>query len=310
MNRFCCVSLFDLWLACIASAQNLATPNMTPVPLLDCSGLPCVDLTTGSGQTLRLLIDLGERNAWLATNAARRLGLEAQAMKGADGASVPEVQQTVVAGAKLGDLPMGDFPFVLIDNTPQPKAAGAKVEMSQPLPADGALTYGAFVNRLVQLDFANHQLRVSAPLTEALPCPGSCSGLIIKHFGRFGPATITADGFAVNGQSLDAQIDTLFSGTLLIYPASVEKLGLKKEKKGKAKRFPFTQGGVELREAETVSESFRGLELLRDAPLYFTTKDEDYTNIQFDGTAGLGLLQRARVTFDFKGNQFWMEPAR
>ena len=97
---------------------------------------------------------------------------------------------------------------------------------------------------------------------------------------------------------------------MLIYPVSVEKLGLKKEKKGKAKQFPFTQGGVELREAEAVSESFRGLELVQDAPLYFMTKDEDYTNMQFDGTAGLGLLERARVTFDFKGKHFWMDPAR
>ena len=161
-----------------------------------------------------------------------------RALRGSDNAEISQVQQTVVPGAKLGDLPLGDFPFMVLDTTPQPDNPGPKME---PLPGDGALTYGAFKNRTVQIDARSHVLRISEPQTVAQPCPHECSDLVIKHVGHWGPVTITTTGFTVNGQPVDAQLDTLFTGTLLIYPGSVEKLALKKESKAKPKEmFPFT----------------------------------------------------------------------
>jgi hypothetical protein len=145
-------------------------------------------------------------------------------------------------------------------------------------------------------------------LSEPQACPRDCSALVIKHFGQSGPVTLTAKGFEVNGQSLEAQIDTLFTGTILIYPASVEKLGLKKAKKEKTKDvFPFTQGGLQLVHSSTgASESFHGALLLRDAPLYFATPEQAFPQLQFDATVGSGLLSHAVVSFDFKGMQIWM----
>lgn len=282
-----------------------APPRMVEVPLLDCAGLPCVELTTGSGKTLRLLIDLGEANAYLDTKAAQALGLELQALKGSDGGDISEVQQTVVPGARLGDLPLGDFPFLVLDTTPQPDKLGQKTE---PLPGDGALTYGAFKNRLVQMDTRNHVLRVSEPQADAEPCPHDCSDLAIKHVGNWGPVTLTTKGFTVNGQSIEVQLDTLFTGTLLIYPGSVEKLGLKRESKAKPKElFPYTQGGVKLARANEGALAFRGIPLLPDGPVYFGAKDANLPAVQFDATAGMGVLSRATATFDLKGMHFWMD---
>lgn len=291
----------------LLAAQTAAPPKLTEAPLLDCSGLPCVDLATGSGKTLRLLIDTGEANSYLDIKVAQALGLELQPLKGSDGQVISEVQQTVVPGAHFGDLPMGDFPFMVLDTTPQADKPGEKV---QRLPGDGALTYGAFQNRLLQIDYASHVLRISEPLSDAQPCPRACSGLVIKHFGGFGPATLTADGFAVNGQPVDVQIDTLFTGTMLIYPGSVEKLGLKKESKAKHKEmFPYTQGGLKLARFDGATESFRDLQLLQNAPLYFATSDDHLPAVQFDATIGSGLLSHATVTFDFKSMHMWMELA-
>jgi hypothetical protein len=287
------------------SAQSPSL-KMIEIPLSDCGGMPCVEMQTAAGKPLHLLIDLAQPNAYLDSKAARTLDLELKPLQGAGGGDIPDVQQTVVAGAKLGDLPMGDFPFMVLDTAPQPSQPGPQ---SPPLPADGGLTYRSFKDRLVQIDFPHHALRISEPLRDPQPCPRTCSPLVIKHFGRFGPVTLTTKGFEVNGQSMDAQIDTLFTGTLLIYPLSLEKLGLKKVKKDKTKEsFPFMQGGIQLvHSAKGASESFQGVPLLQDAPIYFAPADRAFPELQFDATVGSGLLSHGVVTFDFKGMQMWIE---
>lgn len=265
-------------------------------------------MNTGSGKTLRLLIDIAEANSYLDTKAAQALGLNLTALKGADSTDVNQVQQTVVPGAKLGDLPMGDFPFMVLDASLQPEKPGGQ---PRPFPADGALTFRAFQNRLLKIDSPHHVIRVSEPQDTAPPCPRTCSDLVIRHTGNFGPVTITADGFTLNGQPVAAQLDTLFTGTMLIYPSSVEKLGLKKAAKAKHKAFfPFTQGGVKLARFDGgATEVFRDLPLMENAPLYFFTSDDHPPAMQFDVTVGMGLLSGVTASFDFKGMHLWMEPA-
>jgi hypothetical protein len=289
--------LLALFLCIPAFAQ---TPKIVELPLIDCDGLLCIDANTGSGQVLRLVLDLAARNAYLDSKTARKLSLTP--------AGDSPVQQTTVAGLRLGDFPMGDFPFMVLDTTPDPSASFKKVK-SKPLPADGALTFGALQNRMLQIDFTRRIARVSEPLKEAVPCPNTCSNIITKHFGQYGPVTLTVEGFEINGQQLDAQIDTLFTGTLLIYPAAADRLGMKKLSKSKQKEaFPYTQDGLQLARAEGVTLRFRGSTLLQNAPAYFwQEKDEAPSATQFDATVGTGLLSHAVIAFDFKGQHFWME---
>lgn len=281
---------------------------MVEIPLVDCSGLPCIEMTTAAGKTLRLLIDTSDLNSYLDLSVAKSLGLALQGLQGAgNDSTVSEVQQTIVPGAKLGDLPMGDFPFMVLDTTPQPDKLG---QTPQRLPGDGALTFSAFQNRLLQLDYTHKIVRISEPQDAVLPCPQQCSDLVIKRFGRFGPATLTTRGFAVNGQAVDVQIDTLFTGTMLIYPSSAERLGLKKQAKSKHKEmFPFVQGGLKLSRADGASETYQGIQLIPEAPVYFLTSDEPPPSVQFDATVGNSLLSHGLVTFDFKGMHMWMEVA-
>ncbi len=285
--------------------QNASPQSrIVEVPLLDCTGLPCLDMSTASGKTLRLLIDIAEANSYLDTKAAQSLGVNLQALKSDNDTAISQVQQTVVPGAKIGDLPMGDFPFMVLDTTPQANQTGGKLP---PFPADGALTFRAFQNRLLQIDYAHHLVRVSEPLDAAQTCRQSCSDLVVRHIGNYGPVTLTTSGFSVNGQGVEAQLDTLFTGTMLIYPESVQKLGLKKLAKGKHKEFfPFTQGGVKLAQADGAAESFQSMELGLDLPLYFFTSDDHPNAVGFDATVGSGLLSRATAVFDFKGMHFWL----
>lgn len=294
------------WGQTAPASSQAGSVRTVEIPLLACEGLPCVDMATGSGKTLRLLIDTGEINSYLDIAVARSLGADLRGLAGGgDSSAASEVQQTTVPGARLGDLPMGDFPFMVFDTKPQRDQAG---KGSQALPADGVLTFGAFKNRTLQLDFARHLMRVSEPLEMPLACPHECHDLVIKRFGRFGPATLTVDGFAVNGKPVDAQIDTLFTGTLLVYPTAIEKLGLKREAKTKHKEvFLMRQSERKLVRTDSANENFGSIPLLQQAPMYFLPTDEPPPAVQFDAKVGLGLLSLAPVTFDFKAMHMWMD---
>lgn len=309
MHRLCLIVLIAAALFSLqVRPQSPGSLNikLIELPLLDCSGLPCVDMTAGSGKTFRLLIDLADVNSFLDTKQAQAMGLPLQPLKGNDGNDISEIQQAVVPGARLGDLPMGDFPFMVLDTaTSQPDHQ----KQQQLLPADGALTYSAFKNRVLQIDYAHHVVRISEPQTTPLACPRTCSNLVIKHFGGdFGPITLTTDGFTVNGQPVEVQLDTLFTGTVLVYPGSVEKLGLKKKSKSKQKEnFPYLEGGLTLVHSDGATASFRDVPLMQNGPLYFGTSDDHLPAQHFDATVGWGLLNHAVVTFDFSGMKMWME---
>lgn len=282
-------------------------PRVIEVPLLDCSGLPCLEMSTASGKTLRLLIDTAEANAYLDLKAAQALGANLQGLKTDANADVSQVQQTVVAGAKIGDLPMGDFPFMVLDTAPQ---ATTSNEKPAPIPADGALTFRSFQQRVLKIDYAHHVVHLSEPLDTAPPCPQTCTDLIAKHIGEYGPVTLTTSGFSVNGQPINVQLDTLFTGTMVIYPDAVQKLDLKKLAKAKHKEmFPYFQGGMKLAQAEAATEGYQSNQFGPDLPLYFFTADERPTNVSYDATVGSGLLNRATAVFDFKGMKFWLETA-
>jgi hypothetical protein len=100
-----------------------------------------------------------------------------------------------------------------------------------------------------------------------------------------------------------AQVDTQFTGSMLIYPTSLDKLGLTSlAKTSKSRRFPFTDGGIDLLESQGVLESFNGTELIKNPSIYFATPGVHLPDGLFDGTVGVQLLKNHRVTFDFHAN--------
>ncbi|HWF48850.1 MAG TPA: hypothetical protein VG168_17715 [Bryobacteraceae bacterium] len=307
--RLCLVAI----IAGIIQIRATAAPAFHEVQLFDCSGIPCVDMTIGSAggeiKTLRLLIDTSGPNAYLDSRIAASMNLDVKPMAGADGKPIEEIQQTVAPGAKLGDLPMGDFPFLVLNLNDSDNSGSLTKRKAAPLPGDGALTFGSFRNRIVQLDFRNHVMRVSEPITTPQPVPANSADLIVKHFGNYGPATIVTPGFSVNGRLIEAQIDTLFTGTILIYPESVNKLVLEKQSKARKKEdFPFW-GGVKLVRGNAEAEGFGNLELLQNAPLYFATPDAatHTPEGQFDATVGVALLSGTAMTLDFVDKKIWVE---
>jgi hypothetical protein len=94
---------------------------------------------------------------------------------------------------------------------------------------------------------------------------------------------------------------------MLLYAPSVDRRGLAGEPGvQRIRKFPFTDGGVDMIERKAARESFGGIELMSDAPLYFTTEKVHQPDGLFDGTVGSALFSGRRVTFDFQANRFWI----
>jgi hypothetical protein len=269
-------------------------------PMLNCSGLPCVDLVIPDGKHLRMLIDTGNVNSMLDAAVAKAMGLELTPVSGGDGKPIPGYQRSVLTDARLGDASLGDVRVLVAD-------IASYVKKDQMPAADGTLSYTAFKNRLLQLDYKKQTVLVSEPLTQNVPCPGFCGEITTPTFGKHGPPIVVSTGFKVNGQPLTVQLDTLFSGTMLVYPSSIGKLGLVKESESQRKQFfRYTDGGVNMMESEAATESFGSKVLARKVPVFFATDEVHQPDAMFDGTVGHGLFKGRVLTLDFHSNHAWL----
>lgn len=286
----------------VASAAPLPSPpgiasaaHDTQVALLDCGGLPCVTVELTAGHAAKLLLDSGNAVSILGLHQAKALGLPLTPYRNRAGQLVAGVLLAQVSGARLGNAALPPLRIAVMDlgRGGVPKC-------------DGLLSYVTFKDRVVTVDYAHHVLEISNPGAQ-VAAPRDAGTLTYPTFGRKGPPIVATTGFDVNGRPITAQVDTLYSGTLLIYPTSVAKLGLQTAAAAtRRRRFPFTDGGVDMIEGRALTESFGGKPLLSNAPLYFATPQVHVPDGMFDGTVGAQLLGGHTVTFDFHANRFWI----
>jgi hypothetical protein len=292
-----------LHLLCFAAIAGLCATNANAqsvggvkfaaeVPLLDCNGMPCVEARMEGGPVLKMGIDTGNVDSVLDVAYAEAAGLKSTAPLPAGAPS--GMFRTVIPSISVGKvklLNLGTLAISLSDMI-------AQNQMPQ---VDGTLAYTAFKDRIVQIDFVGRKVRISEVLTAPAECKGECDKITFIKFGKEGPPIVVADGFEINGKKVSAQIDTMYSGTLLVYTASIEKLQLgDAAKTTKSRDFPFTDGGVKMKEAPAEKEGFRGLTLSGPAPLvYFPTPDVHEPDGLFDATVGLELFYKAALTLDF-----------
>jgi len=276
-----------------ALAQNSGGVKFaTEVPLVDCDGMPCVEARIGNGPNLKMGIDIGDVDSVLDAAYAEAAGLKPTAALPAG--APPGMYRTVISSISVGTVKLtnvGTMAMVLSD----------MISQNQVPHVDGTLAYTAFKDRVLQIDFVARKVRISEVLTAPVDCTGACDKISLIKFGKEGPPIVVADGFEINGKKVSAQIDTMYSGTLLVYTASIEKLRLAEAAKtNKSRDFPFTDGGVKMKEAPAEKEGFRGLTLSGPAPLvYFPTPDVHEPDGLFDATVGLELFYKAALTLNF-----------
>jgi hypothetical protein len=276
-------------------------PEMVSVPLLACSGLPCVEATIAGGRHIRLLIDTGDVQSILGESAATVAGLELKDVNGADGKPVAGFHQAKLTGLKIGETGLADLPVLVAD---------LKAVTNNRAPdADGFLTYPPFKGRLLRIDFIHKTVSISDPLESAVACKCSCGVLEYPTFGKKGPPIVVTKSFTVNGKPLSVQVDTGYTGSLLVYPNAVSRLGLDAESQSTVKEFfTYTDGGVDMLKGSAKNVSFDGLSLVDNPAVYFVTPEVHTPDGMFDGTVGLGVLSGSVVTFDFRDN--WMSVSK
>jgi hypothetical protein len=237
------------------------TPGIAGITMLSCSGLPCVDASLADGKHLRMLVDTGNADSVIDTAIAKQSGLAVSPVTGSDGKPMPGLGMATIMGLKLGDAALGDIKFLVMD-----LSDGIKRDRIPPV--DGTLAYTAFKDHVLELDYVGRRVRISEKLIANLPCAGFCGSLTTPTFGHHGPPILVTTGFSVNGKPITAQIDTLFSGTMLIYTPAVQKLGLAEEAQAtKNQFFKYTDDGVNMLQSQAKSEAFGAEVWLEHAPL-------------------------------------------
>jgi hypothetical protein len=284
----------SLGLIMISGSALAAEPRS--VEMQSCSGLPCATFQTSGPASFKLLIDTGNAQSVLDLNRAKALGVALVPYQSKDGKVVPGYQVGTLKGLTLGGESLGDVKFLVVE-------LQKDIDKGDFPPADGTLSYRDLKDRILTLDFRQHRIGVSNA-SASVECAAGCGTLSYPTFGIQGPPIVASTGFAINGVAITMQVDTLYSGTMLIYPTSVAKVGLADQSLSKHMRtFPFTDGGVEMAEGRVDKEAFGVRELLTHAPVYFATPKVHLPDGLFDGTVGVGLLKDRVVTFDFHANR-------
>ena len=107
--------------------------------------------------------------------------------------------------------------------------------------------------------------------------------------------------FKVNGKTVRAQVDTVFTGTMLIYDSALDTLGLRKE--GAPELFRYTDSGVSLLAGRSDSIGFASHGILGGArTLYFVGEGANPVHQpdgMFEATVGNALFTNSIVTLDF-----------
>jgi hypothetical protein len=115
--------LFALTLLCLSafSLAHAQTPALQGGVMLECSGLPCVDIVTGQGKHLRMLIDTGNASSIVDAAVAKQIGLPTTPVTGQDGKPVDGYSRAALNGVTLGDASLGTVKVLVLDRRPEPE---------------------------------------------------------------------------------------------------------------------------------------------------------------------------------------------
>lgn len=284
----------------LAARAACADPAAVTLAYAPCGGMICIPVTLADGRNHVLLLDTGNVNSWLTAGTARALGLKLEPIE-QGGKSLPGLFRL---GAQSVSLQARTFTgrFLALER-----------EQAGELPAgvEGALAYTLFKDQVVQIDYPHLTLRILAARPPGAAERGGELSLIT--FGKQGPPIVVGRGFSVDGKPVSAQIDTCYTGTLLVYTQAIAQLGLERAAgQGRPRYFPYTDGGVDMNEASAEAIAFGAYVLApRPAIVYFPGTGANPVHEPdglFEATVGNALFAHSIVTLDFHAMRFSVRP--
>ena len=194
------------------SAAFSGVKFLTEVPLLDCKGTPCIEVRIGDDNTpLKFVIDTGNVESVVDTKLMKSADLKPLHPPMPGGAPM-EMIPTQIPSLHIGSMAMPQVSAFGMDLTEM-------INQNQMPDVAGSLAYTAFKDRIIQLDFVANKFRISDILTKPVKCFSKCDTISLITFGKDGPPIVVADGFTINGQRVSAQLDTMYTGSMLVYTA-------------------------------------------------------------------------------------------
>ena len=120
--------------------------------LVKCGPLTCVEASGPNGGTLRLVLDTGNEDSVLSTDAAARLKLGTTPAHRADGSEVKGYSMTQPTVLELGGVKLAPSELAVADLSKYAQAIGA--------PIDGTLSYVQLKGWIVDMDLKNGKARL------------------------------------------------------------------------------------------------------------------------------------------------------
>lgn len=284
----------------LAGTANAAPRFVTAIPFDLCRGLICMHAKM-DGKPATLILDTGDAHDFVSTEFAKSRGWKLKPYIGSDGKAVPGIFDAGEHAIRLGRLV-----------APAHFLTTAAADLGTKGVYDGNLVYLFFKDRALQIDYPRRELRVSDVLTGAARHSGAAGRLQIVNFHKWGPPIVVAGPFTINGRAVRAQIDTAYTGTMLIYSAYIAPLGLHAPaSKGSREFFPFTDGGVFMLKGRARSEGFADRILDARAPkVYFPSPGVHEPENPFEATVGNALFAHSVVILDFHDMTIDVSPER
>jgi hypothetical protein len=243
-----------------------------------------------AGKPITLLIDTGDAHNLISVELAKSYGWALEPYTDKSGKVVPGVFNAGSHVLTLGTL-AAPVSFLAVPDA----------DMGSQGIYEGSLVYTFFKDRVLQIDYPHHLLRVSAVLNGNAASGKARGQLRIVNFHTWGPPIVVGGPFTINGRSVQAQIDTGYTGTMLIYTAAIEPLGLSDlAKQGIGEVFPFTDGGVTMLAAKARQVGFADTVIDGQRPIvYFPTPGVHEPENPFEATVGNALFKNCIVTLNF-----------
>jgi hypothetical protein len=285
-----------------APATHAATAFAAEIPFVPCDGLICMKVSLDGAAPRTLMLDTGNAHSTLITDVAKDLSWTLQPAQ-RNGSAVDGIfiggDHKVALGAA-----QGSESFYVFDR---------KLLGEYPPPVDGSITYDFFKDRVLEIDYPKHVLRISNVIsTPAADHKGSTTGsLKLITFGEHGPPVIVASPFMLGGKVVHAQVDTVFTGTMVVYDTALDTLGLKKS--GASTLFKYTDGGINLLAGHVGEIRFGKHAIGGVNTLYFVGDGKNPVHQPdglFDATVGNALFANSVVTLDFHAMTIDVEPSK
>jgi len=274
----------------LAGAAQAAPAFVTDIPFDDCKGMICIQARMDDGKPATLIVDTGDATSMISLEAAKVHGWAVKPYVGRDGKPVDGLFDAGTHSVELGKLSQ---PVHFL-------ALPSRNQGSQGV-FDANLVYRVFKDRVLQIDYPQRRLRISAVLAGTPTQAGAPGKLEIVNFHKWGPPIVVGSPFTIDGKTVRAQIDSAYTGTMLVYSTAIRPLGLGTlSKQGKSEFFPFTDGGVTMLAAPVKSEGFADRTLAgAGAVVYFPTPGVHEPENPFEATVGNALFKDSVVTLDF-----------